>query len=56
MSTTNLYPLTIPTSILDDERRDPMGLNDSDACRECHGPVLRTDATGLCWSCMPTAC
>lgn len=55
MSKTNhLFPLTSHGQ--DDERRDPMGLADSDACPECHGPVLRTDATGLCWRCMPTAC
>lgn len=55
-TTSNLYPLTPRTGTLDDERREPMGLSDSDACRECHGPVLRTDTPGLCWSCMPTAC
>ncbi len=40
--------------LLDDERREPMGLTDRDRCRQCRGPVSRTDASGLCWSCMPT--
>lgn len=43
---------TMPT--LDDELREPMGLTERDRCRECRGPVNRTDASGLCWSCMPT--
>lgn len=40
--------------VADDERRAPMGLADSDRCRHCRGPILRTDTVGLCWSCMPT--
>lgn len=40
--------------VLDDERREPMGLTALDTCPSCHGPILRTDASGLCWSCMPT--
>jgi len=40
---------------LDDERRDPIGIADTDRCRICHGPILRTATTGLCWSCMPTS-
>jgi hypothetical protein len=43
-----LYSIT-----LDDERRPPMGLTDRDRCRACHGAISRTDASGLCWSCMP---
>ena len=39
----------------DDERREPMGLTDRDQCRACRGAVSRTDASGLCWSCMPCA-
>ena len=39
----------------DDERRAPMGLTEQDQCPVCCGPVTRTDASGLCWSCMPCA-
>jgi hypothetical protein len=50
-----MYSTTVPTmTMLDDERREPMGLTDRDCCRQCRGPVSRTDASGLCWSCMPT--
>ncbi len=49
---------TVPSSTLtlvaDDERREPMGLAQQDCCSRCQGPVLRTDTSGLCWSCMPT--
>ena len=44
------------TATLDDERRAPMGLLERDRCRECGGPAHRTDASGLCWACMPVAC
>jgi hypothetical protein len=56
-------PMSVPSSavttsglrlVLDDERREPMGLTALDTCPSCHGPILRTDASGLCWSCMPT--
>lgn len=40
---------------VDDEHREPMGLADRDSCRECHEPILRTTAPGLCWRCMPCA-
>ena len=52
--------MSTPTStrtlslVADDERREPMGLNEQDSCPRCHGPVLRTDTSGLCWACMPT--
>lgn len=50
-----MYSTTLPTrALIDDERRDPMGLTDRELCRQCHGPVHRTDTSGLCWSCMPT--
>lgn len=51
-----MYPnhSTMPLSI-DDERREPMGLTDRDRCRSCRGAISRTDASGLCWSCMPCA-
>jgi hypothetical protein len=39
--------------IVDDERRAPMGLAAQDQCPACLGPITRTDASGLCWSCMP---
>lgn len=48
------YPLTHARTSIDDERREPMGLNERDSCRQCHGPVTRTDTSGLCWACMPT--
>lgn len=57
MSTTAIRTITPPTAltiVADDERRMPMGLAEQDSCPRCHGPVLRTDASGLCWSCMPT--
>lgn len=41
-------------ALIDDERRDPMGLTDRDRCHQCRGAVHRTDTSGLCWSCMPT--
>jgi len=50
MRTTTMYK-----TMLDDERREPMGLTEHDLCRECHGAVSRTDDSGLCWSCMPCA-
>jgi hypothetical protein len=40
--------------LIDDERREPMGLTDREQCRTCHGPITRTDLSGLCWICMPT--
>lgn len=49
-----MFSTTPSTTMLDDERREPMGLTERDRCRHCRGPVSRTDATGLCWSCMPT--
>jgi len=50
-----MYSTTLPTrALIDDKRRDPMGLTDRELCRQCHGPVHRTDTSGLCWSCMPT--
>lgn len=48
------FPFTCIHPSTDDERRAPMGLADSDRCRHCRGPILRTDTVGLCWSCMPT--
>lgn len=53
MSMMNTNPLTI---VHDDERRAPMGLSERDRCRGCGGPAHRTDASGLCWVCMPIAC
>jgi hypothetical protein len=51
-----MYTTTLPCrALLDDERREPMGLTDHDRCRACRGPIHRTDASGLCWSCMPTS-
>ena len=41
--------------LFDDERRAPMGLTDRDRCRCCHEAISRTDSSGLCWRCMPTA-
>jgi hypothetical protein len=43
------------TITFDDERREPMGLTETDRCRLCRGAITRTDASGLCWSCMPCA-
>jgi len=45
------------TSIItfDDERRAPMGLTEREVCPSCRGAISRTDASGLCWSCMPCA-
>jgi hypothetical protein len=40
--------------LIDDERRQPMGLTDRDECRICHEAITRTDRSGLCWRCMPT--
>jgi hypothetical protein len=54
MYSTTMPSITMSTVILDDERREPMGLTDRERCRSCRGPVSRTDASGLCWSCMPT--
>ena len=42
------------STIIDDERRPSIGLSDRDCCRVCHEPVTRTDASGLCWRCMPS--
>lgn len=39
--------------MIDDERREPMGLSERDRCRQCGGAVSRTDYSGLCWGCMP---
>ena len=30
-------------------------LTDRDRCRCCHEAISRTDSSGLCWRCMPTA-
>ncbi len=46
--------MAIPV-IFDDERRAPMGLTEHDRCRQCHEAVHRSDASGLCWRCMPSA-
>ena len=55
--TTEMSTTFLPrTATLDDERRAPMGLLERDRCRECGGPAHRTDASGLCWACMPVAC
>lgn len=53
MSPLPLHVMFAPSTV-DDERRAPMGLAERDTCHRCRGPVSRTDATGLCWSCMPT--
>jgi hypothetical protein len=50
----HIHTLT-PIHASDDEIREPMGLTDRDRCRACRGPIHRTDASGLCWSCMPTS-
>lgn len=55
MMSTTLTPMTMPCTATDDERRAPMGLTERDRCRSCHGPIHRTDVSGLCWSCMPTS-
>jgi hypothetical protein len=41
--------------VIDDERREPMGLADGDRCHNCNGAITRTFTPGLCWSCMPCA-
>lgn len=41
------------TTFPDDERRAPAGLSDRERCPQCHGAIDRTDASGLCWRCMP---
>lgn len=43
----------LKTTLIDDERREPMGLSERDKCRQCGGAVNRTDSPGLCWGCMP---
>ena len=55
MNTTEMSVSTVLRLVADDERREPMGLSEHDACPVCHGPILRTDESGLCWSCMPTS-
>lgn len=42
-------------TLIDDERREPMGLAPEDRCEQCGGPIIRTTTTGLCWQCMPMA-
>ncbi len=55
MTRTTISLIQSARPFVDDEHREPMGLADRDSCRECHEPILRTTAPGLCWRCMPCA-
>jgi hypothetical protein len=55
MNHTTTLMTRVDMTRIDDERRAPMGLTIREQCPECHGPLGRTDLSGLCWTCMPCA-